>query len=376
MIEFVKGDFFEYDADIRINTVNCVGVMGAGAALQFKNKYPDMFLDYKKACELKQVRPGVPHVWINQDFFDKTTIINFPTKDHWKNPSEYEYIKKGLVWLSNYLHDKNNSTVTLPALGCGNGGLDWDIVKDMIQKYLGNILAKIFVFEPNSSIQNFIPEHIQKTFNEKRIFIVSSNSHNYPQKIKGKSATEIYYKGNFSLTEKRNISIITNNNPTEREKKALNLFIDELDKSKFTIFLGLNTTTDSELAKDIILKGFRLVVFVSMGILQFKLKKELEDIFDFDNNLIISITKPENNWKSYEAINATKFRLKLSDNILINSLDIDFISSLEKDLNSNNSKKFYLNYWKTEIDIFKKINSNKIGINPNTMRPNLSILDI
>ena len=90
MIEFVSGDFFEYDADIRINTVNCVGVMGAGAALQFKNKFPDMFLDYQKACELKQIKPGNPHVWLGQDIFSKLTIINLPTKDHWKKPSEYE----------------------------------------------------------------------------------------------------------------------------------------------------------------------------------------------------------------------------------------------------------------------------------------------
>ena len=62
-------------------------------------------------------------------------IINFPTKDHWKNPSEYEYIEKGLIWLSNYLKEKDTLTLTLPALGCGHGGLDWIIVKKLIQKY-------------------------------------------------------------------------------------------------------------------------------------------------------------------------------------------------------------------------------------------------
>ncbi|PKP18134.1 MAG: hypothetical protein CVU05_14185, partial [Bacteroidetes bacterium HGW-Bacteroidetes-21] len=139
MLKFVTGDFFDYKADLRINTVNCVGVMGAGVALLFKNKYPDMFKEYQKACQNNEVQPGKPHVWQDNDMFSKTTIINFPTKVHWKNPSEYEYIEKGLKWLKVYLSDKENSTLTLPALGCGHGGLDWERVKSMIKNYLGGV---------------------------------------------------------------------------------------------------------------------------------------------------------------------------------------------------------------------------------------------
>ena len=99
MIEFVTGNFFDYDADIRVNTVNCVGVMGAGVALMFKNKFPAMFNDYYRACKENKVAPGIPHIWEEVDLFSSLIIINFPTKVHWKNPSEYEYIEKGLVWL-------------------------------------------------------------------------------------------------------------------------------------------------------------------------------------------------------------------------------------------------------------------------------------
>ena len=132
MLKYVKGDFFDYEADIRINTVNCVGVMGAGVALLFKNKYPEMFKDYSNACLKGEVKVGEPHVWVEDDMFSKLTIINLPTKIHWRNPSKYEYIEKGLEWLKNYLLDKENSTITVPALGCGHGGLDWAIIKDMI----------------------------------------------------------------------------------------------------------------------------------------------------------------------------------------------------------------------------------------------------
>lgn len=145
MIEFVAGDFFDYVADIRVNTVNCVGVMGAGVALLFKDRFPDMFIDYFKACENKEIKPGKPHVWHDNNMFSKTTIINFPTKIHWENPSEYEFVEKGLVWLKEYLINKEYSTVTLPALGCGHGGLDWNVVKELIIKYLGDVKAKILV---------------------------------------------------------------------------------------------------------------------------------------------------------------------------------------------------------------------------------------
>lgn len=85
MIEFVEGDFFDFDADIRINTVNCVGVMGAGVALLFKNKYPKMYKEYVRQCKNNEISPGNPTVWKEGDMFSiSLEIINFPTKDHWK----------------------------------------------------------------------------------------------------------------------------------------------------------------------------------------------------------------------------------------------------------------------------------------------------
>jgi O-acetyl-ADP-ribose deacetylase (regulator of RNase III) len=148
MIEFVTGDLFSYEANVRVNTVNCVGVMGAGVALAFKNKYPNMFNDYKDRCKRGIVIPGVPYEYqINENL----SIINFPTKNHWKYQSEYTWINTGLDWLSQYLSSRTDKIITLPALGCGHGGLDWNIVKDMIIYYLSNSNNKILVFNPNSS---------------------------------------------------------------------------------------------------------------------------------------------------------------------------------------------------------------------------------
>ena len=148
MLRFTTGDMFETPADIRVNTVNCVGVMGAGVALAFKTRYPDMFRDYKHACEAGEVQPGKLHVWksLTGDW-----IINFPTKRHWRENSRYEDIAAGLVALRNYLSTQGKVTVALPALGCGHGGLDWTRVSRMIGEHLNGLDAEIVVFEPADS---------------------------------------------------------------------------------------------------------------------------------------------------------------------------------------------------------------------------------
>ena len=133
MLEFVQGDIFEAPADIRVNTVNCVGVMGAGVALAFKQRYPEMFRDYQRDCRNGHVRPGTMHVWksLSGDW-----IINFPTKRDWREPSRYEDIDAGLDDLRGYLNWVGPVTVALPALGCGHGGLDWKRVSGMIREKL------------------------------------------------------------------------------------------------------------------------------------------------------------------------------------------------------------------------------------------------
>ena len=146
MIKVLKNNLFSIDADIKINTVNCVGVMGKGIALEFKKRYPDMFKEYVKVCNSNNISPSNPFVYEAQDCI----IINLPTKLHWRNPSMYKYIEANLQWLRNYLLDQPNPiTVVMPALGCTNGGLKWSVVLGMIYEYLGDIEQHtIIVCEP------------------------------------------------------------------------------------------------------------------------------------------------------------------------------------------------------------------------------------
>lgn len=148
MLKFIEGDLFDQPADIRINTVNCVGVMGKGVALAFKERYPLMFDDYRKACNRGEVQPGRLHTW---DSPEGTTVVNFPTKRHWRQKSRYDDVEDGLRALHDYLKNRGTVRVTLPALGCGHGGLDWDRVLELIRDHLSDLEAEIYVFGPSAS---------------------------------------------------------------------------------------------------------------------------------------------------------------------------------------------------------------------------------
>lgn len=140
-----KGNMFDNPHDTWINTVNCVGVMGKGLAKQFADRYPNMLVEYKHECATGNVRIGYPHVYHSPG----VAIINLPTKEHWRDPSKYEWIRDGLIWLRGYLYNSRTSSVALPALGCGNGGLDWAVVSEMIREHLGGIKTPVYVYAPN-----------------------------------------------------------------------------------------------------------------------------------------------------------------------------------------------------------------------------------
>lgn len=131
MIEFLVGDIFESDCEVIINPVNCYGKMGRGLALQFKQNFPSMFLSYKKACDEGNVKIGKMHTWKNPT---GGWIVNFPTKDHWRNPSKLEWIVDGLQDLITFIKSQSIQSIALPALGAGLGGLPFYLVKNEIKK--------------------------------------------------------------------------------------------------------------------------------------------------------------------------------------------------------------------------------------------------
>lgn len=136
MIKYIKGNIFDSDSQTIVNTVNCVGVMGKGIALTFKNKYPEMFKVYKNICTKKQLKPGMLHLYTKEDKW----ILNFPTKNHWKNKSEISYLEDGLQKFVDTYKQKGITSISFPQLGCANGGLDWETqVKPLMERYLSNL---------------------------------------------------------------------------------------------------------------------------------------------------------------------------------------------------------------------------------------------
>lgn len=154
MIHYKTGDLLSSQAEALVNTVNTQGVMGKGIALQFKNTFPQNYKLYVKACKNNEVMTGKLLVTEEETLlYGKKIIINFPTKTSWKLPSEYQYIEDGLIELVRLIKKENIKSIAIPPLGSGNGGLDWNRVKKIMEKYLSNMDCEVFIYEPNAAIQ-------------------------------------------------------------------------------------------------------------------------------------------------------------------------------------------------------------------------------
>jgi O-acetyl-ADP-ribose deacetylase (regulator of RNase III) len=152
MIEFTTGDILRADAEAVVNTVNCVGIMGRGIALQFKNAFPANFKAYEAACAREQVQPGRMFVFETGTLGNPKFIINFPTKRHWRGKSRMEDIDSGLKALVEEVRRRGIRSIAIPPLGSGLGGLDWADVRPRIEAALRGVNdLHVIVFEPNSA---------------------------------------------------------------------------------------------------------------------------------------------------------------------------------------------------------------------------------
>lgn len=153
MIHYIKGNLLESEAEALVNTVNTVGVMGKGIALQFKEAFPENYRVYNNACRKKELHVGELLVVEDSNLTSgPKIIINFPTKTHWKLPSEYSYIEQGLLALRKEIERHHIKSIAIPPLGSHNGGLDWLRVKQMIEATLSDLNCDIYLYEPSDVI--------------------------------------------------------------------------------------------------------------------------------------------------------------------------------------------------------------------------------
>ncbi len=152
LIEFRKDNLLEADAEALVNSVNTVGVMGKGVALQFKKTFDENFKKYARACKKGEVKIGKMYTVDLGTLDNPRYIINFPTKQHWREKSRLEYIQAGLEDLIQEVELLDIGSVAVPPLGCGNGGLDWDIVRPLIEQAFAKVPdTQVLIYEPRSA---------------------------------------------------------------------------------------------------------------------------------------------------------------------------------------------------------------------------------
>ena len=343
MIEFVSGDFFEFDADIRVNTVNCVGVMGAGVALAFKQRYPEMFDEYVTECRAGTIRPGKPSVWIYRDMISKDVeIVNFPTKDHWRKPSEYSYIDEGLMWLANYLKDKSEKIVTLPALGCGHGQLEWEKVRSMIVDRLNESPAKIFVFEPSDSLNAAKTKEAEGDYvsllSTVNASVVTSNSKDYSSGLRSYTDKNLFYypfdKRNFDY----DYSLVCSSKPLDNEVAAIKSFLELCLQRKQSVLLGA-TAFEKKLAVEFAKKGLACGCGLPSGI--YESAKKISAKQEKVNPRLVSIGDPMVAFDRKEFMPSVMMRVHLASTVVFFAGKLAWLSKHKKHFLKNSIDSYY-----------------------------------
>ncbi|MBN1437862.1 MAG: macro domain-containing protein [Anaerolineales bacterium] len=161
MIEYKSGDILNSKADALVNSVNCVGVMGRGIALQFKTAYPDNFKAYAAACKREEIQPGRMFVFETGRIDPPRFIINFPTKRHWRGKSRIEDIEAGLTALAGVIRSKGIHSIAIPPLGAGLGGLDWaSEVRPRIEQALSPLTdVTVLIYKPEGAPASDVMKH-------------------------------------------------------------------------------------------------------------------------------------------------------------------------------------------------------------------------
>ena len=158
MIEFIaNGNILNAKTDALVNPVNCVGVMGAGLALQFKNQFPNNFHCYREVCKNGFLTTGTVFTYQRKAWAVPRFIVNFPTKSHWRGMTTIHILEAGLRSLVTAIEMREISSIAVPALGCGLGGLDYRDVKPILCKHLTEVLdegCKVTIYEPHTKFGN------------------------------------------------------------------------------------------------------------------------------------------------------------------------------------------------------------------------------
>jgi len=371
MLHFTTGDMFEMPVDIRVNTVNCVGVMGAGVALAFKTRYPAMFRGYKKACDAGEVKPGTLNVWHTLTEW----IINFPTKRHWRENSKYEDIEDGLKALRTYLDSVGRPVrVALPALGCGHGGLDWSRVSKLIERYLATVQADVFVFEPADSVRAGQQVASQKQRNsdlpkdlEPRI--VRADEKGFPAPLRSIDVHALTVVGDGGRLMDPMVFITVSETPDAKEVDAAHLCVETLARTRVQLCFLVGAPGWRRLARLTLSRGADVLLWCvePIRIDALQLERELKD-----GRITVASLADDHDVLSQRAYDRTRqAAIELSRALLITDSHPTWVFTAPR---IEDRRLFFVRYGSSgrETDALLKVGACPIGRNPDSKTPNVA----
>ena len=338
-IRFVDGDMFSIPADILVNTVNCVGVMGAGVAAEFKKRYPEMYKDYVNRCRRKELKPGCPYLWQNPSMFGEgkdELIINFPTKDNWRDPSKYEYVEDGLMRMRDLLSHADGRKVVMPAVGCGHGGLNWERIKAMIVRYLSDVNANFIVTEPKNSQQIEAMTDKERNFmHQKNIGMYIPSDDDYPAILKGRSSAVLYYRGNIDwVNDDNTIAIINETVAKPEEREAIDKILDNIAKEQqeAKMVLFIRSMSDMDVLKECFERKMKVIMLIPEGIMHMKLRPDVKELWDDKLVLLISTQSPDKEYHISAASQIRRLQILIGKEVNITAKDTRYLYYYGADL--------------------------------------------
>jgi len=172
-VKILQDDILKSSAQTLVNTINCVGVMGKGIALEFKKRFPEMYVDYKDKCELGEVKLGKPYLFKREQ---EPWILNFPTKDHWRSFSKIDDIRRGLEYLKNNYASWGITSIAVPPLGCGHGQLEWKVVGRTLYRYLDKMNIPVELYAPFHTPEDELQLDFLTNFESEQILLAKTES--------------------------------------------------------------------------------------------------------------------------------------------------------------------------------------------------------
>lgn len=354
MIRFVSGDMFEQEFDIRVNTVNCVGVMGAGVAIAFKERYPEMFREYKRECDAGRLQPGKLHVW---ETLHGDCIVNLPTKRHWRDRSRYEDIEAGLKALHKYLAPLGDVAIAVPALGCGHGGLDWDRVSEMIREHLNDLAARVSVFKPRDSrrlgkkARDATPID-RKSLSEAGIAVLESDDPGFPPALSNQGIAVLFARGDESIGRLPRLAVLSSFKPTEREIDASTQCLQVLSRQGLAISLSVSGRAARQLMDAAHSQGSNIIAWLADGMQTYRVPQWMQGLLDTHRLLLLSVAPPNHRWNPRYAKEASVCSSTSADAVLVTDPTPSWLSAfpIARELGASH-RLFHVNYGGLSSDV-------------------------